>query len=394
MLWERYIFRKGNDVHALWDSLFIGRDLKILYIAGRGFDTRLREVCNQFLNNIRTHKSRVSSANLILLGFDRYELSDELKQLTQENANFLETAFSEFGSVETIAIAGASTSEDDYGLTNALRDGTVQLLSHIDGYTDIILDISSLPRIAYLTIITSILNKLVTKTSANPLIAGGVNFQILVAEDPSMDASIMAEDPENEILSVPGYSAVLHAEYFQQWPCVWFPILGENKCRQLEKVMSSAIPDSAEICPILPTISTDPRRGDRLLLEYANPLFSAAKTPITNVLYAHESHPFEAYRQLLLAMHRYKQSLSVLGGCKLVITPLGSKLITVGAGLAAFDVKPNTTDENYGVAISCPDPRRYSASAELITSSKPCLASLLLTGQAYNLEQPNPTQGC
>mgnify|MGYP003394317241 CR=1 FL=1 len=206
---------------------------------------------------------------------------------------------------------------------------------------------------------------------------------MLVAEDAWLDGQIRSEDPSNDLVLIPGFSSALYAESVQDWPLVWFPILGDNRVSQLEKVLASAIPEFAEICPVLPHPSKEPRRADRLLVEYKRPLFDSRQTPIGNVMYAHEANPFEAYRQLLGAMERYRASLSILGGCRLVVTPLASKLITLGAGLACFEMRPTALDANYGVAIPYAGPTRYVADAQAFKSSIPEIASLLLTGDAY-----------
>ena len=143
----------------------------------------------------------------------------------------------------------------------------------------------------------------------------------------------------------------------RDWPLAWFPILGEHRQGQLEKVMTE-IPDEAEIYPVLPHPSADARRADRLLVEYRAPLFDVRKTPISNILLVDERNPFEAYRRLLRAMQRYRESMRILGGCRLVITPLGSKLVTVGAGLACFEMRPTDGDTSYGIAIPYASPRR------------------------------------
>lgn len=39
--------------------------------------------------------------------------------------------------------------------------------------------------------------------------------------------------------------------------------------------------------------------------------------------------------------------MTILGGCRLVVTLLGSKLITLGAGLACFEMRPAETGEKY-----------------------------------------------
>jgi hypothetical protein len=58
--------------------------------------------------------------------------------------------------------------------------------------------------------------------------------------------------------------------------------LGENRLAQIKKVEAS-IPAWAEICPILPHPSKNPRRGDELLSEYDSILFAQRATPISNI---------------------------------------------------------------------------------------------------------------
>jgi len=145
-----------------------------------------------------------------------------------------------------------------------LRLSTATVLQHVTNQTDIILDVSSLPRVVYLALMTGILDKLIPdKTAPDALLAKGVNFQVLVAEDAALDGKIRSEDPSNDLVIIPGFSSALHAESVQDWPMVWFPVLGENRVSQLEKVMALAsIPTSAEICPVVPHPSRDPRRAD------------------------------------------------------------------------------------------------------------------------------------
>jgi hypothetical protein len=82
-------------------------------------------------------------------------------------------------------------------------------------------------------------------------------------------------------------------------------------------------------------------------------------------------------------MRRYQNSMTILGGCRLVMTPLGSKLITLGTGLACFEMRPADWNAKYGVAIPHAEPRRYVASVDALRQSKPEVSVLLLTGEAY-----------
>lgn len=114
-----------------------------------------------------------------------------------------------------------------------------------------------------------------------------------------------------------------------------------------------------------------------------DPLFRSRLTPTSNIVYVHKSNPFQAYRPLLSAMLRYKQSLNVRGNCRLLVTPLGSKLITVGASLACFDMKPTGIGDSHRIALPLAEPRRYIASVGSLGASAPELCALLLTGDAY-----------
>lgn len=81
--------------------------------------------------------------------------------------------------------------EDEVSASDMLRQRVKAVLDEVDGKTDIILDVSSLPRATYLALLTSILqklvpNKIVDEGAAHPLYADGVNFQVLVAEDANL----------------------------------------------------------------------------------------------------------------------------------------------------------------------------------------------------------------
>jgi hypothetical protein len=385
MLWRHYVFRRGADVHTTWDLLFERRPMRLLYIAGNGFDVRAQTVMKAFVKNLHESKPRIEKATLLSVALSGYELSEELRAQTEENGRALAAIFEEIGHCVNIKVGSPPASDDDMSASTALRVGAERVLSHIEDETDIVLDVSSLPRVVYLALLTGILNKLIADRQArNALFANGVNFQVLVAEDAALDATIRSEDPSNDLVLIPGFSGALHAESYQDWPLVWFPILGESRRSQLEKVMALAIPPNAEICPVLPHPSRDPRRADRLLIEYRQPLIDTLRTPTANILLAHESHPFEAYRQLLKAMRRYRDSMRVMGGCRLVVTPLASKLITLGAGLACFEMRPANMAADYGIAIPYAEPTRYLVSVEALRTSKPEISALLLTGDAYD----------
>ena len=83
MLWDHYVFRRGNGVHELWDRLFDQRPVRLLYIAGRGFDVRAQSVMQEMVSSLQSSGRHIESAQLLLVGFTDYELEDEIAQLTE-----------------------------------------------------------------------------------------------------------------------------------------------------------------------------------------------------------------------------------------------------------------------------------------------------------------------
>ncbi|MFD0929128.1 hypothetical protein ACFQ1T_04970 [Methylophilus glucosoxydans] len=388
MIWQQYVYRRGNEVPELWDSLFKKRKPKLLYIAGQGFDVRVIKVMEKFLSTLDEVGIEVENAKLLLIEVNGYELSDELKKQTEENGKQLEALFSSIGSISRLPIGAPESSDDDEEndatATQILTAGVRSVIAQIDQYTDIILDVSSLPRVVYLSLLVGILGKLIPdKNKPDALYANGINFQVLVGEDPNLDGQIKSEDPSNEFINIPGFSSALNLESARDWPFVWFPVLGENRSGQLDKIISEKVQGNAEVCPVLPHPSKNPRRADSLILEYRETLFERMGVATTNVMYTHEAHPFETYRQMFKAMERYRISFQLLGGCRLVVTPLSSKLMTLGVGLACFNMKPQGQDENHVLAIPYSEPHRYSVTGAELKASKPEIFSLLLTGSAY-----------
>jgi hypothetical protein len=383
LLWDRYVFRRGLKVVDLWDDVFRFRKAAPLFVAGCGFDVRVRTVLERFLESARIGKYQFQDPILLLIEYSGYELDSALQQQTEENCAALRTLFEPVGQVITMPLQ--LTGDEEHRATGALRDAASTLVKHLSGRSDVLLDVSSLPRVVYLALMTSVLGRLIPDVSApSARVAGGVTFQVLVAEDAALDSAIQSEDPSENLVTIPGFGGGFNVESMSEWPVVWFPMLGEGRTNQFEKVRQHApIPEDAEICPVLPHPSRNPRRGDMLLLEYRQHLFDVRAIPTSNIVFAHESNPFEAYRQLRNTLGHYKRSLEPLGGSRLLVTPLASKLMTVACGLACFEMRPPEGRDDYAIGIPYAAPTRYVSSIDDLKTSKPEISALLLTGEAY-----------
>src|ERR1035438_8534740 len=180
MLWQHYVFRRGQEVHPTWEMLFERRKVRLLHIAGGGFDVRAQIVMKEFVQGLRESRAEMLDARLLLIGFTGYQLDDGLKDETKSNEIALTKIFRELGPATGISV-GSSSSSDDISASAALRQGLEEVLLHLTGVTDIVLDVSSLPRVVYLSLLTGILSALIPhKDAPNALYAQGVTFQVLV----------------------------------------------------------------------------------------------------------------------------------------------------------------------------------------------------------------------
>jgi hypothetical protein len=200
-------------------------------------------------------------------------------------------------------------------------------------YRDIVVDISALPRSIYFPLIGRLLLIIDTWQLDSPR----PNLHVVVSESLELDRLIHTEGIDDDATYLHGFSGGVDMEATSDIPRIWIPILGESQRGELERIYDLVHPD--EICPVLPFPSSDPRRGDNLILNYRELLFDRFRIEPDNIIYASEKNPFEVYRQLNKTTTQYKNALHPLNGCKVVISALSSKLLSLGALLSGYEMR-------------------------------------------------------
>ncbi len=242
-------------------------------------------------------------------------------------------------------------------------------------YSDIIVDISALPRGIYFSLIGKIqamLDKFYPDSNKN--------FFVITSENAPLDSYIKEFQPDSELSYVFGFSggSELTSDKKQT---IWLPILGEGVAHQIGAAYEKIKPD--EICPVLPFPSKDPRRSDALLIEYHQLLFDELNIEGQNIIYVPEQNPFEVYRTLSQTIRDYNETLAVVKGCDIVISTFSSKLLSIGALLCAYEFK---AQNNIMVGILNVDSSGYEIDQEgleknLIDRSE--LFLIWLAGEPY-----------
>lgn len=323
MRWDPYLLVRDEEFEVFWKKHLDARARKLLLVMGRGFDIRT-------LATARRLKALGADVRVWLLAFDNgLGDSDGRKALTEQNYDGLVQIFGEDRiTAVPIQIGGPS------GETVTPRNTQTALAKAGDARTfdDVVVDISAMPRMVALTTIAILLHEL-DRTAGQ----GGpnVNLHVTTAESVSADLGAARGSLRDNVTHVLGFSGQLQAETTENWPRIWFPVLGEGQRDKLLRIREKIDPD--EICPVIPFPARAPRRGDEIVLEHRDILFDDFRIEPANILLACEYNPFEAYKQIFLAMDRYRLALHALGGAKAFVSPLSSKLLSVGVLLACYD---------------------------------------------------------
>lgn len=367
--WKDYVLTQHRQFDDFWAAHFAERERNVLVIAGVGFDPRA---------------TLVSERLLAAGGVGRRECWGIELPSTQSAGSWQGNAAGG-NRDQLLALYG----DDSISLHHIdLVDGQRRIggrqaaalivLDDIAAYTDIVLDISALPRGVHM----SLLGKLLFLADERGF---GGNIHLCVAENPQLDEFISEVDIDEVAHFAHGFAKALSAEADLHIPRLLMPMLGIGRREHLNRVIELVNPDA--IYPIFPSPAANPRQADILYGEYAPTLLGEADDPRTidprRIIFVCESNPFEACREITRAACGYTETLETLGGTRIAIAPLSTKLLAVGAVLAAHqfrgtgvDISIANVDANaYDFDGASTDPEQARDAARL--------HALWLTGECY-----------
>lgn len=329
--WSPNILFKDDNIDSFWQEHFSEKGHSLLFILGKGFDVRMNLALSRLLR-------QCPNINLecILIEFDEGKTSSSHKYQSFVDKNleeFTEILKGKTWTTKSIKIKNSSGKSDriigDRKASEVIKD-----YSNIEKFTDIIVDISSMPRGLYFSLIGKILSLIDLPDSKEH------NLFLSVAENVKIDSLIQESEIEEDLTYLHGFGGEIELESQKEKPLIWFPILGEQKRAHLSKGVDKIKEDNArlyEICPVLPFPSKDPRRSDSLLIEYHDLLFDTLDIESQNIMYTTERDPFQVYVQLSAAITNYQESLNIINGCKVALSTFSSKLISIGTLLVAYE---------------------------------------------------------
>lgn len=372
--WNPYVLLQNETITDLWSNHFKNNDKKVLFILGKGFDVRMNIGLESLIN-----KCPDIDLDCLLVGLEegKDSSSHKLQELVNENMTQLADL-----------LRGKKISEKEVKLWSTQGKKKVRIgdreaanligdYNEIKDYTDIIVDISSLPRGVYFSLIGKLLS-LIDKYSTN-----SQNLFICVAENANIDNATKEKTTDGDLNFLHGFGGGIEITSEMEKPLIWFPILGEEKLGHVRKAFGKITESKNrlyEICPTFPFPSKDPRRSDAILVEYHELLFDELGIEPQNIMYISERNPFEAYIQLSNAIKNYEKSLAIIGGCKAALSNFSSKLLSIGTLLAAYENRDtvgvlNVDSQGYDY-IDKNEVKKMKSGSELFVT--------WLTGEPYN----------
>ena len=369
--WEYYHIHRNSFFKEFWEGHLAEKKRDVLFILGLGFDPRMCSGLHALLD-----AGGEGGRECLLVEYDEGSSSPsrEHMDLVTENSRLVSELVRDRGTMKISPLRMWSSDNRRIGAraaSNLLKDR-----SELEKYSDIIVDISAMPRGIYFSIIAKalfLLDSIDGRNGDRP----PVNLHVVVAEDVRLDSQIHEEGVDENAGYLHGFSSDLELEASANIPKVWIPVLGEGKETQLTRIYDHIRPD--EICPIIPSPSVDPRRGDSLILEYMELLFDKFRVEPRNILYATEKNPFEVYRQIYRTSLHYNDALEAVDGCRVIVSAVSSKLLSIGALLAAYELKHG----GYRIGISNVESHGYRMASNNYAGSQEELFSLWLAGECY-----------
>ena len=204
------------------------------------------------------------------------------------------------------------------------------------------------------------------------------NLHLFASSCPELDSTIRSQ-PGDRASVVHGFRRINESYGAGDCARLWLPQLAVGREQVLRRIFDEVKPH--DTCPIVPFPSSDPKMGDRLTASFRAELEGAWSVDTRSLIYAHEEDPLDLYRTILRIDDTRKPAFEEFGGSMLVLSPLGSRMLSIGALMAALD---------RDLPVYYVEARGYEvdwAAVDNIAVANPAIRHVWLCGDAYPIEE-------
>jgi hypothetical protein len=352
--WDLAVGFRGPEFLRFAERYFGDVSHRLLLIASAGFDPRSPRLAEHLA---RWAPGRVQS---LLIREERPTSDAALRALANHHHDRLRAA------VSTVSEMRIKIFDDtDLAVVGGrIAAGLVGELP-LQDYTDIVVDLSALSIGVSFPLVRALLER---NASARR------NVHAVVVADAQLDAEIRPL-PTEAATVVHGFRGTYGMDASEDASRLWLPQLAFGRQELLERVFEEVTPH--DTCPILPFPAEDVRAGDALVEEHLAALSEAWSVDTRNIIYAAEDDPLDVYRTILELSDAREPVFQGHGGSLVVLTPIGSKVLALGALMAA-------TERNFPVLHV--EAVGFSADANMLAhypEDRGTFAHVWLEGDAY-----------
>jgi hypothetical protein len=312
--WDPCVSHRGDEAANFISEYFAEAQRRVLFVGAAGFDPRSRAVAERLV-------AVNAQAGALLIQENRPNPSADLVARAAVNRDALIGAFvaPQIAAVDVFGADGAVV-----GGRNVI--GVLRGLSLAD-FDDVVVDLSALSVGTSFPMIRYFVEHIERRRTPT-------NLHIFVAHDPQLDANIRSI-PSDVPGHVHGFKGGASLDQTASAAKLWLPQLAAGRRGALGRLYDFVGPH--DTCPILPFPAVDPRWGDSLAEEYLSELESGWSVDTRNIVYADEGDPLDLYRTILRLDDLRMPVFAETGGSLLVLSPLGSKVMALGALMAALE---------------------------------------------------------
>lgn len=337
--WEPCVIQEGRDVISFLQSHFLDRKRKALLIGGSGFDHRA-PLSSKIFSELGLATENLEA---LFLRENRVIEEPELRKRADENQDLIQKLLPQSRFESLHIFSGGSVYSDSATVIGGREAVAILETAISDTLTDIFIDISSLSLGVYFPLVAY----LVQQFDQDPY--SSANIHLLVADNPRYDHSIIGI-PARAASMIHGFKGLASLDASDGTAMLWIPTLSRGNRETLTKIFRfiQRSDRPMDVCPIVPFPSVDLRLVDKLMEDFQEQLEEWGVDE-RDLLYAAESDPLDSYRAILKLSASREKLFAPFGGSHVVLSPLGNKMLSVGAMLAAIEMQiPAATVESVG----------------------------------------------
>ena len=314
--WETSIAHFDEGVQRFVEEYFSATDRRCLLVAAAGFDPRSGHIAETLAGEL---SNRLQA---LIIREERGKPDASLVAAADTNQAQLE-ALVQNCQVVNIDVFG----DDDAPVGGSRIASALAEFKIAHEITDVVLDMTAVSIGIGFPMAKLLLEDCETH--------GNRAFHIMIASNPELDDKIESE-PGGSPMAVRGFPGVDVSSSILDIARIWIPQLAEGKAAALNEIRAS-VGECYKICPVLPFPARDPRRADGLVAGYSTTLVDEWQVDPRDIIYASERNPLDYYRTLSTFAARFQETVKGVFVPSVVISPIGSKVMAVGALMAALE---------------------------------------------------------